>query len=71
MVGELHVPVIAAGGAALMAIDDFQLIPMKAWLIRPEPFDELGDVKNCAALAAEAVDRQACACGQFAAERGF
>jgi hypothetical protein len=56
MVCELQVPIVSAGAAALVAIDDFQQIPVQAGLIRAEPFDELGDVKNRAALAAQAVD---------------
>ncbi|WP_292568870.1 hypothetical protein [Mesorhizobium sp.] len=56
MVCELQVPIVAAGGAALVAVNDFQQIPVEAGLVRPEPADELGYVKNRTALTAETVD---------------
>ncbi|RWD74710.1 hypothetical protein [Mesorhizobium sp.] len=56
MVRELQVPIVSAGGAALVAVDDFQQIPVQTGLVRAEPPGQRGDVKNRAALAAEAVD---------------
>ncbi|RWL42826.1 MAG: hypothetical protein EOR60_24135 [Mesorhizobium sp.] len=35
-VRELQIPIVAAGRAAFVAIDDLQQIPVKAGLIRPE-----------------------------------
>lgn len=71
MVRELQVPIVAAGGAALVAIDDLQQIPVQTRLIRPEPFDQLGDIKDRTTLAAEAVDRQGRAGRKLVAERAF
>ncbi|WP_434723032.1 hypothetical protein [Mesorhizobium sp. RIZ17] len=71
MIGELQIPVVPAGGSALVAVYDFQQIPMKARLVRAEPFDQLGDIKNRAAPATEAVNGQACAGGQFASQRAL
>ncbi|CDX30750.1 hypothetical protein MPLA_140309 [Mesorhizobium sp. ORS 3359] len=59
MVRELQVPIVSAGGAELVAVDDFQQIPVQTGLVRAEPPGQRGDVKNRAALAAEAVDRKA------------
>jgi hypothetical protein len=71
MVSELQVPIVAAGVVAFVAIDDFQQIPMQAGLIRPEPFDRLGDIKDGTTLAAEAGDRQALAGRKLVAEGAF
>ncbi|RWL49056.1 MAG: hypothetical protein EOR60_03665 [Mesorhizobium sp.] len=67
MVGELEVPIIAAGSAAFVAIDDFEQIPVQTSLIRPEPLDQLGDVQDRLAPAYEAADGQACAHRELAA----
>ena len=56
MIGKLQVPIVSAGGAALVAIDDLQ-IPMQTALIRPEPLHKLSDIKDRLAPASEAVDR--------------
>lgn len=39
--------------------------------VRTEPFNKLGDIKNPAAVATEAVNGQACAGRKLAAERAF
>ena len=41
MVGELQVPIVLAGAAALVAIDDLEQIPMQAGLIGQERFGKL------------------------------
>lgn len=56
VVRELQVPMVSAGGAALVAVDDFQQISVQTGLVRAEQPGQRGDVKNRAALAAEAVD---------------
>lgn len=71
MVGELQVPIIAAGAAALAAINDLEQIPMQAGLIRPEPPHQLRDIKDCTTLTAEAVNGQARAGGQLASQSAF
>ena len=71
VVGELQIPIVAAGAAAFMAIDDFQQIPMKAGLVWTEALHQLGDVENGASMACEAVDGKAGAGRKLAAQRGF
>jgi len=58
MVGELQVPIVTAGGAALAAIDDLQQIPMKAGLVRPEPLHQIRDIEDGSTLARETVNRK-------------
>jgi hypothetical protein len=58
MVRKLQVPIVSAGAAALVAIEDLQQVPMQAWLIRPESFDQFGDVQDSFPPTGEAVDRQ-------------
>jgi hypothetical protein len=71
MVGELEVPIVAAGAAALMAIDDLEQIPVQAGLIRPEPLYQFGDIKNRPAPAAEAMDGQTRSGFKLSAESVF
>ena len=56
MVRELQIPIIAAGGAALVAIDDFQQIPMQAGLIRAESLHQIRDIEDGSTPACEAVN---------------
>jgi hypothetical protein len=59
MVRELEVPIVTAGGATLMAEDDFHQIPMHAAVVRAQPLHELGDVQDGRAPACEAIDGKA------------
>ncbi|TGP26312.1 MULTISPECIES: hypothetical protein [unclassified Mesorhizobium] len=65
MVRKLQVPVIAAGGAAIVAEDDLDQIAMQAGLIGAEPLNQFRNVKRCLLLACEAVDRQAVPASSF------
>lgn len=56
MVGELEIAVIPASGAAFVAIDDLDQVPMQAGLIRSEALREFGDVEYRPATACQAVD---------------
>jgi hypothetical protein len=71
MVRELQIPIIAAGAAALVAIDDLQEIPMLAGLVGPKPSDEFIYVEERRPFADQATDRQARAGLQFFPERVF
>jgi hypothetical protein len=47
VIGELQIPIVAAGRAAFVAIDDFEQIPIQAWLVRPEALNQRRDIEDC------------------------
>ncbi|WP_292544888.1 hypothetical protein, partial [Mesorhizobium sp.] len=70
VVGELWVPVVSAGAAALVAKDHLDQIPVHRAMIRALALGQLGNVEDNHSLACQAVHRKACAGLQLLAEEG-
>lgn len=71
MACELQIPVIAAGGAALVAEDHLDQIPVHRSMIRPDPPHQFGNIQGGLALAGEAINGKAGAGFELLAERVF
>ncbi|RWA76051.1 hypothetical protein EN836_07330 [Mesorhizobium sp. M1C.F.Ca.ET.193.01.1.1] len=71
MVGEMQVPVVPAGGPAFVAEQHIDQVVVHAPLVRPEPFHQLGYVKDRVPAAGKAVDRKPGASFELLAERVF